>query len=77
MLKVRKDIPIILYIGYSHPVSPVKEKAAGISEFLMKPVTKKTACGRGTLKASGVRSCLNTFFRARRSFAPIRIGQRF
>jgi FixJ family two-component response regulator len=41
MLKVRKDIPIILYIGYSHPVSPVKAKAAGISEFLMKPVTKK------------------------------------
>jgi hypothetical protein len=34
MLKVRKDISIILCIGHSHLASPVKAKAAGISEFL-------------------------------------------
>ncbi len=41
MLEMRKDLPIILFTGYSEAVSPEKAKQAGISEFLMKPVVKK------------------------------------
>lgn len=41
MLKRRKDIPIILFTGYSETVSPEKAKAAGIREFVMKPITKQ------------------------------------
>ena len=41
MLAVRKDLPVILFTGYTETVSPEKAKAAGIREFLMKPVLKK------------------------------------
>ncbi len=41
MLAVRKDLPIILFTGYSETVSPEKARAAGISGFLMKPVVKR------------------------------------
>ena len=42
MLELRKELPIILFTGYSETVSPEKAKAVGISAFLMKPVVKKT-----------------------------------
>lgn len=41
MSKLRKDLPIILFTGYSEAVSPEKAKAVGINEFLMKPVAKR------------------------------------
>ena len=37
LLKVRKDIPIILCTGYNKDISPDKAKKAGIKEFLLKP----------------------------------------
>ncbi|MHB8108677.1 MAG: hybrid sensor histidine kinase/response regulator [Syntrophorhabdaceae bacterium] len=42
MLDLRKELPIILFTGYSETVSPEKAKAVGISAFLMKPVVKTT-----------------------------------
>lgn len=41
ILKERKGIPIVLFTGYSEAVSPEKAKAAGIREFVMKPVAKR------------------------------------
>jgi PAS domain S-box-containing protein len=41
MLRVRKEMPIILCTGYSEMVSADKAKEAGISEFVMKPVVRK------------------------------------
>jgi signal transduction histidine kinase/CheY-like chemotaxis protein len=41
MLKIRRDVRVILCTGYSHTASPEKAKTVGISEFLMKPITKK------------------------------------
>ncbi len=41
MLEVREDMPIILFTGYSEAVSPEQAKAAGIMEFVMKPVAKR------------------------------------
>ncbi|HME45300.1 MAG TPA: PAS domain S-box protein [Syntrophorhabdales bacterium] len=41
MLRVRKEMPIILCTGYSETVSAEKAKEAGISEFIMKPVVKR------------------------------------
>ena len=41
MLELRKDMPIILFTGYSETVSPQKAKAAGIAEFLYKPVVAR------------------------------------
>ncbi len=43
MLKVRKDLPIILFTGYSETVSRDEAKKAGISEFVMKPIEKREA----------------------------------
>ena len=40
LLRLRSDIPIILCTGYSDAVSPEQAKAAGIREFLMKPLSK-------------------------------------
>jgi len=40
LLKVRKDIPVILFTGYSDAVTPNKAKQVGISSFVMKPVVK-------------------------------------
>ena len=41
MLRVRKDIPIILSTGYSEMVSAGKAKEVGICAFVMKPMVKK------------------------------------
>jgi PAS domain S-box-containing protein len=42
MMETRKDIPVILFTGYSRSVSAETARAAGIDEFLMKPVERKT-----------------------------------
>ena len=42
MLGVRPELPIILITGYSESVSAEEAKAAGISEFLIKPLSKQT-----------------------------------
>jgi signal transduction histidine kinase/ActR/RegA family two-component response regulator len=41
MLKVRRDVPIILFTGYSESVSPETAREAGIREFVMKPIAKR------------------------------------
>jgi CheY-like chemotaxis protein len=41
MLETRKDLPIILFTGFSEMVSPENAKSAGVKEFLMKPIVKK------------------------------------
>ena len=41
MLETRDDLPVILFTGYSETISPERAKAAGIREFVMKPVTKR------------------------------------
>ena len=41
LLAIRNNIPIILCTGHSDSVSPEKAKAAGIKEFLMKPLGKQ------------------------------------
>ncbi|HVN22378.1 MAG TPA: PAS domain S-box protein [Syntrophorhabdales bacterium] len=41
MLRVRKELPIILCTGYSEMVSPEKAKDVGICAFVMKPVVRK------------------------------------
>jgi PAS domain S-box-containing protein len=40
ILRVRKDMPIILYTGHSDAVSPEKAKTLGIRAFSMKPVVR-------------------------------------
>jgi CheY-like chemotaxis protein len=42
MLEVRPDLPVILCTGYSETVSAEEAAAAGISEFLMKPIEAKS-----------------------------------
>jgi signal transduction histidine kinase/ActR/RegA family two-component response regulator len=41
LLDMRADLPIILFTGYSELVSKEKARAAGVREFLMKPVVTK------------------------------------
>ncbi|HEY3278585.1 MAG TPA: ATP-binding protein [Syntrophorhabdaceae bacterium] len=41
LLKVRPDIPIILFTGYNENASPEKAKERGIKEFVMKPLGKR------------------------------------
>jgi PAS domain S-box-containing protein len=41
IMKIRKDIPIILCTGFSRSISEEKALAAGISEFAMKPIVGK------------------------------------
>ena len=41
MMKIRKDLPIILCTGFSRSISEEKALAAGISEFAMKPIVGK------------------------------------
>ncbi len=41
MLAVRRDLPVILFTGYSETVSREKAYAAGIRGFLMKPIMRK------------------------------------
>jgi PAS domain S-box-containing protein len=38
ILALRPDIPIVLFTGYTETVSPQKAKAAGIREFITKPI---------------------------------------
>ena len=38
IIKIRPDIPIILCTGFSATITPEKAKAAGIREFVMKPL---------------------------------------
>lgn len=40
MMKIRKDIPVILYSGFNDMVLESKAKALGIREIVMKPVSK-------------------------------------
>ncbi|MHB8108584.1 MAG: PAS domain S-box protein [Syntrophorhabdaceae bacterium] len=40
-LKIRNDIPIILCTGHNDDISPERAKKAGISEFLLKPQSKR------------------------------------
>jgi PAS domain S-box-containing protein len=40
ILEVRRDIPVILFTGYSETVSPEQAEASGVSAYVMKPVTK-------------------------------------
>jgi PAS domain S-box-containing protein len=42
MMKIRKDIPVILYSGFNDMSLESKAKAVGIREILMKPVTKNS-----------------------------------
>ncbi|MBU1058777.1 MAG: PAS domain-containing protein [Proteobacteria bacterium] len=46
ILQVRPDIPIILCTGYSSIISEEKAKALGISEFILKPFSKKDIAKR-------------------------------
>jgi PAS domain S-box-containing protein len=39
MLKIRRDLPVVLCTGYSEVVTPEKAKAAGIREYVMKPLS--------------------------------------
>jgi two-component system cell cycle sensor histidine kinase/response regulator CckA len=39
LLKLRPELPVILYSSYSEPVSPEIARNLGIREFLMKPAT--------------------------------------
>jgi CheY-like chemotaxis protein len=41
LLKIRPDIPIILFTGHSDAVSPEIAKEAGVRGFLMKPLAKR------------------------------------
>ncbi len=41
ILKVRRDVPLILFTGYTETLSPPQLRTAGISTVLMKPVVKK------------------------------------
>jgi two-component system cell cycle sensor histidine kinase/response regulator CckA len=41
MLEIRRDLPIILFTGYTETVTPEKAREKGISEFLLKPVVAR------------------------------------
>ncbi|RMF92264.1 MAG: response regulator, partial [Nitrospinota bacterium] len=38
LLRIRPDLPIILYTGFSHTMTPEKARALGIRAYLMKPL---------------------------------------
>jgi len=40
-IALRRDIPVVLLTGFSHLVDADAAKAAGIREFLLKPLTKR------------------------------------
>ncbi|HIJ78675.1 MAG: ATP-binding protein [Desulfobulbaceae bacterium] len=42
LLQIRPDLPIILTTGYSETVSEKEAKKAGISEFILKPLSNET-----------------------------------
>ena len=39
--KIRPDIPVILYTGFSETISEEQAKSRGVAAFLMKPVSVK------------------------------------
>jgi CheY-like chemotaxis protein len=41
LMRIRSDIPIILYSGYSEVITEEKAKAMGIREFVMKPIVTR------------------------------------
>ena len=41
LMRIRSDIPIILYTGYSEVITEEKAKAMGIREFVMKPIVTR------------------------------------
>ena len=41
VLRIRPDIPLILSTGFSETISSDEAKAAGIREFIMKPISKR------------------------------------
>ncbi len=43
MLKTRRDLPVILFTGYSEATAAEAARAAGIREFVMKPIDKQEA----------------------------------
>jgi PAS domain S-box-containing protein len=45
LLKVRKDIPIILCTGHNDSISADKAKKLGIREFLLKPISQQDTAG--------------------------------
>jgi two-component system, cell cycle sensor histidine kinase and response regulator CckA len=45
MMEARRDIPVILFTGYSETVSSETAHDAGIGEFLMTPIEKTTLTG--------------------------------
>ena len=55
VLKIRKDLPVILVTGFSESVSKEKALAAGVREFLIKPVSKEVMAGaiRRVLDSAG------------------------
>jgi DNA-binding NtrC family response regulator len=42
VLEIRPELPIILCSGFSEAVSPQEAKAAGIREFMLKPIAMRT-----------------------------------
>jgi PAS domain S-box-containing protein len=40
LMRIRPDIPVILYTGFDESITPELAKQSGIREFLMKPVAK-------------------------------------
>jgi len=45
LLKLKPDLPVILFTGYSESVSRETAQEVGISEFLMKPLSKRELAG--------------------------------
>jgi CheY-like chemotaxis protein len=45
LLKLRPDLPVILFTGYSESVSRETAQEVGIREFLMKPLSKRELAG--------------------------------
>jgi PAS domain S-box-containing protein len=54
LLAIRPDLPIILSTGFSEMITPDRAKAAGIREFVLKPVTQRdlAECIRRVLGSS-------------------------
>ncbi len=40
LIKIRKDIPIILCTGFSEKINDEKAKSIGIQAFIMKPIIR-------------------------------------
>lgn len=55
LMRVRKEIPVILSTGYSETVPPETAKEIGIRRYLMKPISKReiAAALREVLRGEG------------------------